>query len=94
MRSILLRARIHSVPEGNATDPYSLEYLYLIQQRKRLSLAATIGRLRPRNILAFPIIGLIVVLKIADIWIANQVIRSLINEYDLLKRIDSHREAG
>ncbi|CAN7483824.1 hypothetical protein LJR251_003231 [Rhizobium rhizogenes] len=89
LRGLILRTRIHRIPEGYAADPHSLAYLYIVQQRKRLSLATTVGRLRLRNILLFPIIGLIILIKIVDLWIANQIIRSMINEYDLLKRIDA-----
>lgn len=87
-RRWLLRARIHDVPEGYALDPHTLEYLYLIQQRKRLSLAASIGRLRPRSWLLLPLIVPVVVAKAIDLWIANQTIRAMINEHDLQQRID------
>lgn len=90
-RSCLLRARIHRVPEGHALDPHTADYLYLVQQRKRLSLAASVGRLRPRNILLLPLIGAVVLLKALDLWIANQIIRSLLNEQDLLLRGDPTR---
>ena len=86
-RRWLLRARIHDVPEGYALDPHSLEYLYLIQQRKRLSLAASIGRLRPGNWLLLPLIVPVVAARAIDLWIANQTIRSMINEHDLQQRI-------
>ena len=44
-----------------AVDPYSLEYLYLVQQSKRVSLSASISRLRPRYFLISPLIVAIVV---------------------------------
>ena len=83
-RTVLLRARVHEVPEGYAADPHSAAYLYIVQQRKRLALAACIGRLRPRNIALFPVIAGIIALRAGDLWIANLVIRALINERDLL----------
>jgi hypothetical protein len=85
IRASLLRTKIHHVAEGFALDPHSADYLYLVQQRKRLSLATSIGRLRPRNILAVPFILPIVLVKAIDLWIANQIIRAMINEYDLLR---------
>lgn len=87
--SILLRFRIHPAPEQRGVDPRSLEYLYLVQQRKRLALAASVGRLRPRNILLFPFIVLSVLLRLADLSIANQIIRSMLNERDLQRRIEA-----
>lgn len=91
-RNWLLKARIHRLPKEYPLDPQSPEYLYLVQQRKRLSLAASVGRLRPRNALLLPFIGTIVLLKAADLWIANLMIRSLINERDLLRLSDQARK--
>lgn len=85
-RTALLRLRVHPLAREHATDPYSPEYLYLVQQSKRLSLAASIARLRPRNILAFPVMLPVVAVKTLDLWIANQIIRSLINERDLMEQ--------
>jgi hypothetical protein len=67
-------------------DPHSPEYLYLIQQSKRLSLANSIARLRPKNILIVPVLLPVILTKAIDLWIANQLIRSLINERDLMEQ--------
>lgn len=88
-RAGLLRVKIHRVPEGHALDPQSADYLYLVQQQKRLSLSASVGRLRPRNLLLLPLIVAVVLLKAVDLWIANQVIRAMLNEQDLLARGDT-----
>jgi hypothetical protein len=85
-RAILLRAKVHRVPEGYALDPDSADYLYLVLQRKRLSLAATVGRLRPRTLLLWPLIALIVLLKTFDLWIATRIIRAMLTEQLLLER--------
>jgi hypothetical protein len=84
VRAALLRLRIYRVPAGYAADPYSPEYLYLVQQSKRLSLSNSIAHLRPRNILFVPVLLPIILVKAVDLWIANQLIRSLINERDLI----------
>ena len=86
LREWLLKARIHPVPGGFTLDPQSAEYLYLVQQHKRLSLAASIGRMRPGNILLLPLIVPVILLKTADLWICNQMVRSMINERDLMLR--------
>ncbi len=91
-RAWLLRQRVLPVPEGYALDPQSPDYLYLVQQRKRLSLSTSIGRLRPGNLPLLPVIGVIVLFKTVDLWITNQLIRSLLNEQDLLQRSNSTRE--
>jgi hypothetical protein len=85
-RAILLRSKVHRVPEGYALDPHTADYLYFVLQRKRLSLAMTIGRLRPRTLPFWPAIVLIALLKIIDLWIANQIIRAMLTEQLLLER--------
>lgn len=82
-RAILLRLRVHRLGHEHTAEPYSPEYLYLVQQAKRLALSATIARLRPRNLLLFPLIIPVAAIRAVDLWIANQIIRSLINERDL-----------
>jgi hypothetical protein len=83
-RAILLRSKVHRVPEGYAIDPQSADYLYFVLQRKRLSLAMTIGRLRPRTLPLWPGIVLVALLKAADLWIANQIIHAMLTEQLLL----------
>ena len=85
-RSALLRLRVHRLAGEHAADPYSDEYLYLVQQSKRLSLSTSMARLRPRNLLVLPLVLPIIMVKAMDLWIANQLIRSLINERDLIER--------
>lgn len=85
-RAALLRAKVHRVPDGYALDPQSADYLYLVLQRKRLSLSASIGRLRPRTLPLWPAIALVVLLKTLDLWIANQIIRAMLTERALLER--------
>jgi|SRR4051812_25109760 hypothetical protein len=80
----LLRLRVFVLDREYIADPYSSEYLYLIQQQKRLSLSRSVGRLRPRNLLLFPIIIVIVLFKCFDLFVTNQIVQSLINERLLL----------
>ena len=87
VRHTLLRLRIYPLGHDYNLDPYSPEYLYLAQQRKRLSLSASVSRLRPRYLLISPVILVIIAVKLVDLWIANQIIRSLINERDLMRQI-------
>jgi hypothetical protein len=80
----LLRMRVMVLDREFAADPYSPEYLYLIQQQKRLSLSGTVGQLRPRNALMFPLIILLVLIKALDLFVTNQIVQSLLNERQLL----------
>jgi hypothetical protein len=86
-RAAVLRTRVLKVEQQETRDPFAPEYLYLVLQHKRLGLATTIGRLRPRNLLLFPVIIAIVLAKLLDLAISNQIVRALINERDLMERI-------
>lgn len=70
-------------------DPYAPEYLYLIQQSKRLSLVCTLDRFRLANLLIWPWLIIVVLIKWADLALSNTLIRALINEHDLLQRAAS-----
>jgi hypothetical protein len=94
VRHTLLRLRIYPLDHDYNLDPYSPEYLYLAQQRKRLSLSASVSRLRPRYLLISPFILVIIAVKLVDLWIANQIIRSLINEHDLMREILRQEKRG
>lgn len=85
-RAVLLRAKIHHVPDGYAIDPQTADYLYLVLQQKRLSLAASVGRFRPHTLPLWPAIAAIVLLKLVDLWIANQIVRAILTEQELLER--------
>jgi hypothetical protein len=86
MRFALLRLRVLPLARKLAVDPNSFEYLYLVQQARRISLATSIARLRPKSILILPLVLPIIIIKAIDLWITNQIIRSMINESDLLER--------
>jgi hypothetical protein len=73
-------------------DPYSPEYLYVAQQTKRLSLVRTLDSFRLRNLPLWPVLSVIALGKWADLMISNSLVRSLINEYDLLQRISRRPE--
>jgi hypothetical protein len=82
-RNALLRLRV--LDREHAVDPFSPEYLYLVQQERRISLSTTIARLRPRNIPFFPAIIVIAIIKYLDLLITNQIVQSLINERILIR---------
>ena len=83
----LLRLRVFVLDRDYAADPFSPEYLYLIQQQKRLSLSRTMGRLQPRNLPLFPVIILIALAKCLDLAVTNQIVQSLINERLLVTHV-------
>jgi hypothetical protein len=82
-RAVLMPIKVHKLPGAHVADPYSPEYLFLVQQSKRLSLSRSIGHLRPRNLPVFPLLLIIILAKAFDLWLANLLVRSLINERDL-----------
>jgi hypothetical protein len=91
-RKILRPLRVLRVSVGLPPDPLSPEYLYLVQQSKRIALVQTLNLFRFDNFWSWPVLVACVVLKWLDLGLSNSLIRSLINEYDLLNRIDSRTE--
>lgn len=87
----LLRLRVLVLDHEHAHDPFSPEYLYLLQQQKRLDLSKTLGRLRPANILLFPVILLIAWVRCVDLRITNVIVQSMINERILLRHVAGPR---
>jgi hypothetical protein len=87
----LLRLRVLLLDHEHAHDPFSPEYLYLVQQQKRLSLSRTLGRLRPANILLFPAILLVAWVKCLDLRITNVIVQAMINERILLRHVAGAR---
>lgn len=83
-RKQLLRSRIHHVPDTPALDPNGVDYLYLVQQHRRLKLTRKIARLRPRNIVLLPLILIDILLSSVCLWITNQLVGSMINEHRLM----------
>jgi hypothetical protein len=73
-------------------DPHSPEYLYVAQQAKRLSLVRTLDSFRLGNLPLWPVLSVIALAKWVDLMISNALVRSLINEYDLLQRISRETE--
>jgi hypothetical protein len=87
-RNILRPLRVLRVTATVPPDPLSPEYLYLVQQSKRVSLVRTLDSFRANNLLSWPILLVVVLIKWLDLGLSNCLIRSLINEHDLLHRID------
>lgn len=88
-RAMLRPLRVFRVTGSVPRDAYSPEYLYLVQQSKRISLVGTLNRFKIGNAYAWPLLLAIVFVKWFDLVLSNSLIRSLINEYDLLHRIDT-----
>jgi hypothetical protein len=86
--------RVLRLGTEHAADPFAPEYLYLVLQQKRLSLSATVGRLRPRNILLFPFILPIILVRLLDLSISNQIVQSLISERFLMEQVGRERPGG
>jgi hypothetical protein len=87
-RSLLRRLRVLRVTTAVPSDPLSPEYLYLVQQSKRVSLVQTLNAFRADNLLSWPFLSGVVLIKWLDLGLSNSLIRSLINEHDLLQRLD------
>src|SRR5580698_2953668 len=87
-RRILRPLRVFHVTTPVPSDPMSPEYLYLVQQSKRVSLIRTLDAFRVTNFLSWPILLGVVLIKWLDLIVSNSLIRSLINEYDLLRRVE------
>ncbi len=68
------------------SDTHSPEYLYLVQQSKRVSLVRTLNSFRGGNVRSWPLLLCIAFVKWLDLVLSSSLIRSLINEYDLLHR--------
>lgn len=86
-RRLLLRMRVHPFAQPSGTDPYSPHYLYMVQQAKRIALSQTLGRFRLRSLVIWPWLVLVFAARWLDLALVNTLIRSLINEHDLLNRI-------
>lgn len=85
LRNAMLRMRLHKLPGGAGLDPGSPQYLYLVQQAKRVSLSETVARLTLKSLPLWPAILAIAAYKWIDLALANTLVRSLINEHDLLR---------
>lgn len=88
IRRFLLHFRTHRLSGPVTAKPSSAEYLYLVQQSKRISLATTVGRFSRWNILLWPYLTLLVLMKWIDLSIATTIIRSFINE-SVLQRLSA-----
>ena len=93
-RAMLRPLRVLRASGPVPSDAFSPEYLYLVQQSKRLSLVRTLNDFQLRTILIWPVLLAIVAIKWIDLAISNTLIRSLINERDLLKSIDHKNVEG
>ena len=86
-RAMLRPLRVLRVAGTMPSDPFSPEYLYLAQQSKRVSLVRTLNDFRRNNVLKWPLLLAVVFVKWIDLVLSNALIRSLINEHDLQRRM-------
>jgi hypothetical protein len=87
-RAVLRPLRVLEAAGPVPRDTFSPEYLYLAQQSKRLALVRALGGFRLRNVLLWPVVAVAVLFRWVDLVLSNALIRSLINEHDLLNRMD------
>lgn len=93
-RMVLHPLRLLPAPGEVPRDAFTPEYLYLVQQGKRLSLVRTLHNFRLRTLPLWPLLLLIAVVKLTDLVLANALIRSLINEHDLRQRLGPPSRGG
>lgn len=84
------------VSPDSVPSPDSAGYLFLVQQSKRIALSTEIARFSRQNVLLWPFLLMIVLVRYIDLVISNALIRSLINEMDLqrLAAGDQKRDPG
>ena len=87
-RRLLRPVRVLRVSENIPFDPLSPEYLYLVQQSKRVSLLRTLGALTSDNLRSWPVLLAAALVKWMDLKLSNTLIRSMINEHQLLDIIN------
>ena len=88
-RAVLRPLRVLRAAGTVPADTHSPEYLYLVQQSKRVALVRTLNCFRRNNVHVWPLLLASTFVKWLDLVLANSLIRSLINEYDLLHRVDA-----
>jgi len=89
MRSLLLRLHTSPVPVDTTLDRSSPDYLLLVQQCKRVSMSRELARLTLKNLPLWPWIVAVLVVRWVDLALTNTLIRSLINERDLLRQSEN-----
>jgi hypothetical protein len=83
---ILLGLRIMDATAGQVTgDPLSADYLYGLQQEKRLDLARKLAALRVTRLRRWPSLWFSILLRYGVLLLTNAYVRSHINEMTLLR---------
>ena len=77
---------------GIVPDAHSLEYLYLVQQSKRLALIQSLNEFSSQRMRDWPCIVFMAVLRFIDLARSNVLIRSMVNEHDLLQKIQATKQ--
>jgi hypothetical protein len=84
-RRLLRPVRVLKARGNIPFDPHSPEYLYLVQQSKRVSLLQSLSAVRSDNLRHWPLLFAAAIVKWIDLKLSNTLIQSLINEYKLLE---------
>jgi hypothetical protein len=79
---------------GVVPAPNSLEYLYLIQQSKRLSLVRTYNSIKSNNLRSWPVLFSILLVKWFDLVLSNTLIKAMINEHELMQKLEAEKREG
>lgn len=93
-RAIILRSRI--MPATGQTPPgdsFSLDYLFCVQQERRLRLSRALARLMHGRLRMYPVYMVQISVAITALVVTNIVVRSLINE-NAIRKIAKHINEG
>lgn len=90
-RDALIHWRVHRIATRAQLDANSLDYLYLVQQAKRLALGEAIGRFSGSLFLLWPWRAPQVLIRWIDLALTNSMVTSMLNEKRLQDaRRDEH----
>ena len=85
-RAIVLRSRVMPATEQPPPgDSFSLDYLFCVQQERRLRLSRALARLMRGKLRMYPIYVVEISLAVTALAVTNVIVRSLINEHAIRK---------
>lgn len=83
-RRMLRPVRVLQI-SGSVPDPMSPEYLYVVQQYKRIGFVKTLDSFKFDNVGQWPRLLAVAAVRWLDLSISTTLVRALINEHDLLR---------
>lgn len=93
-RAVILRSRILPVTgETPSADSFSLDYLFCVQQERRLRLSRALARLMHGTLRMYPVYLVQISVAITALVVTNVVVGSLINEH-AIRKIAKHMNEG